>query len=107
MSRFSYEFERSFAGSFIAEVVVPLFGVAFAIVFGGAAAIVILDVATSPRSCAAKGVKMSIETEWGFWTGCMINVKGQWLPWSEVIPVERNGRIEFAPKPHVTIKTGD
>jgi hypothetical protein len=54
-------------------------------------------------SCMAKGEAMGIETQWGFYTGCMINVRGQLLPWSEVVPVERNGRIVFEPKPYVRL----
>lgn len=59
--------------------------------------------ATSPMSCRAYGEKMVIETSWGFWTGCMINIRGQWLPSSEVVPVERDGRITFEPKPYVRL----
>jgi hypothetical protein len=46
---------------------------------------------------------MQIETEWSMWTGCMNRVHGQWLPWHEVVPVERNGRIVFEPKPYVRL----
>lgn len=54
-------------------------------------------------SCYAQGEKMKIETEWSFDTKCMIKVRNQWLPWSEVVPVERNGTIVFEPKPHVRL----
>ena len=54
-------------------------------------------------SCLASGEKMQIETEWSMWTGCMNRVHGQWLPWHEVVPVERNGRIVFEPKPYVRL----
>ena len=54
-------------------------------------------------SCKEKGVAMNIDTHWGFWTGCMIKVSGQLLPWSEVVPVSENGRIVFKPRPHVRL----
>lgn len=51
--------------------------------------------------CLARGAKMQIETHYSFSTGCMINIRGAWLPWSEVIPVEVDGKIVFRPKPVV------
>ena len=55
------------------------------------------------KSCHAQGDKMQIEVEYSGWTGCMIKVKGTWLPWTEVVPVERDGKIVFEPKPVVRI----
>jgi hypothetical protein len=57
-----------------------------------------------PPTCRSKGAKMEITVDWGFWTGCMVNLRGQWLPWSEVVPVERGGKIVFVPKPRATEK---
>jgi hypothetical protein len=56
------------------------------------------------KHCTAAGDKMGIEVEFSAFTGCMIRVKGTWLPWSEVIPVERDGKIVFEPKPVVRLK---
>jgi hypothetical protein len=54
-------------------------------------------------TCYERGEKMAIRVEWGLLTRCMVNIGGQWLPWDEVIPVERNGRIVFEPKPYVRL----
>jgi hypothetical protein len=50
-------------------------------------------------SCYAYGEKMGIEVEHTFFTGCMIHVSGTWLPWTEVVPVLRDGKVAFEPKP--------
>lgn len=60
-----------------------------------------------PPTCHAKGDKMGLEVNWSFWTGCMINLKGQWLDSSDVIPIERDGKIVFTTKPVVVIKNAD
>jgi hypothetical protein len=44
---------------------------------------------------------MKLNVEWTLLTGCMIDVRGQFLPWSEVVSVERNGKIVFEPKPQI------
>jgi hypothetical protein len=62
-----------------------------------------LNYIRSDAMCRALGDKMAITTEYGFWTGCMIEIKGQWLPWSEVVPVDRGGKITFEPKPYVRL----
>ena len=62
-----------------------------------------LAVWVSSSACEAKGREMRIDTSWGLHSGCMITLKGQKLPWEEVIPVERNGAIVFEPRPRVRI----
>jgi hypothetical protein len=61
-----------------------------------------LNYILSSATCRELGDKMAITTEYGFLTGCMIEIKGQWLPWSEVVPVDR-GKITFEPKPYVRL----
>jgi hypothetical protein len=58
----------------------------------------------SAKGCHATGDKMGIEVEFSSWTGCMVRIKGTWLPWTEVVPVERDGKIVFEPKPVVRLK---
>lgn len=60
--------------------------------------------AFSPASCSAYGRKTGLTVEWGFWSACMVNVRGQWLRDSDVIPVERDGKIVFVPKPQPTVQ---
>lgn len=95
----------SFVGEFFIEFL-PAF---ITIVGGLAVAIgavgVAIYYATGPTTCRAYADKMQIETSWGFWTDCMVKVQGQWLPWSDVVPVERNGTIVFVPKPQVILKS--
>jgi hypothetical protein len=55
------------------------------------------------RTCNERQKIMNINTEYHFWSGCMVDVKGQLLPWSEVVPVERNGKIVFTAKPYVRL----
>jgi hypothetical protein len=90
------------------EMFVDVLAAVFAVVTGIALAltgfVVAFYLATAPASCRANGQKMGIEVDWGFWTNCMINVKGTWLPLSEVVPVERDGKIVFEPKPVVRLK---
>lgn len=57
------------------------------------------------RSCIETGRAIGLETQWGTWTGCLGSVNGQLLPWSEIVPVERNGKIVFVPKPYVRLST--
>ena len=89
---------------FVAEFLGP-----FMLLLGGLLAAcamfgVALYMATSPATCHSYGRKMQITVDWGFWTGCMIDVRGQWLPWTEVVPIERNGKIVFEPKPVVRLQ---
>lgn len=53
--------------------------------------------------CVERGAAMQIDMRWGFWTGCMVNINGQLLPSSEVVAVDRGGRIAFEPKPYVRL----
>lgn len=62
---------------------------------------------TTSTTCRAMGEAMRINVYWNAWTGCMISVKGQLLPWSEVVPIERNGKIEFVPKPVIRLQSND
>ena len=52
----------------------------------------------SGSSCRDKSKMMTIESYYSMSTGCMIKVQGQYLPWSEVIPVEGDDKIVFVPK---------
>ena len=84
----------------------PLF---LLVMFGGIgsfAALAAMAVSYGPvrSTCLARGEKMEISVEWGLWTGCMVDVGGQFLPWSEVVPVKQaDGRIAFEPKPYVRL----
>lgn len=78
--------------------------------FGGAAlliAVIIVAVytTTDPPTCYSRGKKMGIEVNWSFWPGCMGRVQNQWLPWDGIIPVERDGKIVFVPRPQPIIVT--
>jgi hypothetical protein len=52
----------------------------------------------SGNSCNQKAQLMNLKSYYTISTGCMLLVNDQWLPWSEVIPVERDGKIVFVPK---------
>lgn len=58
----------------------------------------------SPATCYAHGRKTGLTVEWGFWTACMVNIQGQWLSQDMVVPVERNGKVVFVPKPVPTVQ---
>lgn len=60
--------------------------------------------AFDPTTCRTRGAKMGVEVSWAFWEGCMANLKGQWLPWGDVVAVERDGKIVFVPRPQQVIK---
>lgn len=92
-----YDFIFEFIPGFVAIIG------SFMLVIAGVA--VAFYTATSPPTCRAYGEKMQIEVDWGFWTGCMIRLHGQWLSTGDVIPVERDGKIVFAPKPVVRFQT--
>lgn len=86
--------------SFAAGALTFMVGVIFAIIIACMLVFTTLDGPT----CRSKGSVMNLDVKWNFWTGCMVSVRGQYLPWSEVIPVERDGKIVFEPKPHTVIK---
>jgi hypothetical protein len=90
--------------SFLVEVVVPFVAFMCGFCLLIASVVVAIYLATAPASCNAMGSKMGIEVSWGFWTNCMIMVRGTWLPWSEVVPIERDGKIVFEPKPVVRLR---
>jgi hypothetical protein len=49
-------------------------------------------------SCNNAAAIMNLESMYSFSTGCMLKVNGQFLPKSEVVPVERDGKIVFVPR---------
>ena len=56
--------------------------------------------------CLNRGPMMGADVSWSFSTGCMVKVTGQdvYLPWREIVPVERDGKIVYVPKPYNTVK---
>jgi len=96
-------------GSFIYDFFTEFVPVVIGIVLGGGlvvfALIAALYTALDGPACRSRGQQMGIEVSWGFAAGCMANLKGQWLPWSEIVPVERDGKIVFVPRPHIVVKT--
>lgn len=56
-------------------------------------------------TCRARGAALGLETQWGYWTGCLVTISGQTLPMSEVIPIERDGKIVFVPKQYLRPST--
>jgi hypothetical protein len=60
----------------------------------------------SGNSCNQKAQLMNLKSHYTLSTGCMLLVNDQWLPWSEVIQVERDGKIVFVPKypPRLEVK---
>jgi len=89
---------------FVAEVVATIVAVLGLLLAGIIGVGVAFYLAVAPATCYSKGNKMGIEVSWVFWTDCMIMVNGTWLPWSEVVPVLRDGKIVFEPKPVVRLK---
>lgn len=89
----------------IREFMTFLTGLVGGLLILGVTAVVVLSFAFGPPSCHANGSKMGIKVEWSFWTGCMIEVRGTWLPWSEVVPIERDGKIVFEPKPSIRLQS--
>lgn len=94
ITRFKWWLSDSFIG--VVAQAVALTAVILGIMIGGFYMV-------SRYECSSKGELMGLQTDFGLYTGCMINIKGQWLPWTSVVPVERDGKILFVPKPEVYI----
>ena len=90
-----YSFRRVFLGA------MSLFVAVLVMLFGGIALVFAI---ADPQICAANGSAMAISTRWGFWTGCMVDLNGQLLPWDKVVATERDGKIVFVPKPMLYLK---
>lgn len=88
-----------FVHDFFVEFMPAMFAVLGGIALTIGLITVTLYTTMDPPTCRANGSKMGIEVDWEFWTGCMGHVQGTWLPWSQIVPVERDGKIVFAPKP--------
>lgn len=55
----------------------------------------------SGSSCNSKAAVMGLESKYSWATGCMVKVNNQFLLASDVIPIERDGKIVFVTKtPH-------
>ena len=54
--------------------------------------------------CYDRGRLMGHEVTWSGSTGCMVNIRGQWLPYKDVAPVERDGKVVFVPRPVGVVK---
>ena len=50
------------------------------------------------KSCNNTAAIMNLESKYSFSTGCLLKVNGQFLPKSEVVSVERDGKIVFVPR---------
>lgn len=50
------------------------------------------------KSCNNAAAIMNLESMYSFSTGCMLKVNGQFLPNSEIVPVERDNKIVFVPR---------
>ena len=48
-----------------------------AVVIGGLVTLVALG---ERKSCAIVADQMGVPHQWGFWTDCMIQVNGRWIP---------------------------
>ena len=96
--------ENSPIHDFVTEFVPGFFGVIFGLALATVLVLQACYLAFDPPMCRARGAKMGIEVSWGFWEGCMASLSGQWLPWSEIVPVERGGKIVFVPRPHPVVK---
>lgn len=86
---------RDFLTEFVPMLVVSI-TIVIGLIVGGAAFV-------DNRMCDAAGHEMQITTSWTMFGGCMVTLKGQKLPISQVVPVERNGAIVFEPRPRVRI----
>lgn len=100
-------YRGGFLNAFVTEFVPAFFGVILGIVLMLVAVVAACYSTIAPPTCRARGAKMNLEVSWGFWEGCMGNVKGQWLPWSDIVPVEKDGKIIFVPKPRPAVSLED
>lgn len=92
-------YRDSMVYDFFFEFIPAMFAVTFGIAVALFAIAVVGFYTLDRPACAAKGEKTGLETYWSFRTGCMVSLGGQWVDEDDVIPVERNGKIVFAPKP--------
>lgn len=96
-------FQDNIIGAFFFEFIPAMFALIFGLFLAGFLIFNVVYYTLDRPTCTAKAAKMGIETNWSYWTGCMVNLQGQWLSVSDVIPAERNGKIVFIPKPVFTI----
>lgn len=72
----------------------------FLVIF--AASMIVFDMTGIP--CANKAKLLNVEHSHSISTGCWVKIHDRFVPLSEIIPVEKDGKIGFTPKTPLRIE---